>query len=83
VSGLFARHHDRFRAWACGFYLGTEPGEHSLAVTSGEAHTASELAWQALTASRDLGPAFKAWRDHRDWIARKSAMWRARGEAAL
>ena len=64
-------------AWACGFYPGTEPGAHShgSAVIFDEARAAFERAWQALAASRDLGPAFKAWRDHRAFDAWKRGMW--------
>jgi|SRR5215472_8349954 len=63
------------------FYPGTSPGDHctGIAATFEETRAAFERAWQALAARCDLGPAFQAWREHRDWMARKEAMW-ARGE---
>jgi hypothetical protein len=66
--------------WTCGFYPGAEPGEHT-AGTAGsfeQAREAFERAWQVFLAKRTEAD-FQAWRDHRDWMAQKHAIW-GRGE---
>jgi hypothetical protein len=57
--------------WACicGFYPGSHPREctSGTAASFDEARLAFESAWRVFVAKR-------AWRDHRDWIARRYAM---------
>jgi hypothetical protein len=66
--------------WGCGFYPGADPSEGSsgTAATFDDARAAFEVAWQALL-PRKTEADFQAWRDQRDWTARKYAMWE-RGE---
>jgi hypothetical protein len=70
---------DQWR-WCCGFYPGSKPSDdrHGTAATFETARVAFEAAW------RDYLPKcseadFRAWRDQRDWTARKYSMWE-RGE---
>ena len=65
-------------AWICGFYPGCEPGEHSngTAATFDQARTDFGVAWKALLSTRTEAD-FQAWRDARDWHARKHAIWEA------
>ncbi len=65
--------------WHCGFYPGSEPGEqqNGTAATFDEARTDFERAWRVFL-SRRTEADFQAWRDQRDWTARKYAMWEAR-----
>jgi hypothetical protein len=62
--------------WACGFYRGSHPGEHQCgtAVSFDEARAAFEKAWRVFLSKRAEAD-FQAWRDQRDWTARKYAMW--------
>jgi hypothetical protein len=66
--------------WSCGFYPGVEPVDyrHGTASSFKAARTAFRKAWRILlpTLTEDN---FQAWRDQRDWTARKYAMWE-RGE---
>lgn len=66
--------------WACGFYPGCDPGEHVSGATAtfDQAREQFEAAWAVMLSHRTEAD-FHAWRDHRDWTARKYAM-RARGE---
>jgi hypothetical protein len=67
-------------AWSCGFYPGSHPREctSGTAASFDEARLAFESAWRVFLAKRTEAD-FQAWRDHRDWIARRYAMWE-RGE---
>ena len=64
--------------WRCGFYPGSEPGEHQsgVAATFDDACTAFERAWRVFLSHRTEAD-FQAWRDGRDWTERKYAMWEA------
>ena len=64
--------------WSCGFYPGSEPGEVSCdtAATFEEARADFERAWQVFLSNRTEAD-FQAWRDQRDWTARKYALWDA------
>jgi hypothetical protein len=64
--------------WDCGFYPGSHPGEHQsdTAATFEEARADFEAAWKVFLANRSEAD-FQAWRDERDWTARKYAMWEA------
>jgi hypothetical protein len=64
--------------WACGFYPGCEPGEHTngSAGTFDQARADFGAAWQMLLSNRTEAD-FQAWRDQRDWTERKYAMWQA------
>lgn len=66
--------------WFCGFYPGSEPGEHTTgtAPTFDDARVDFEQAWRVFL-SRRTEADFREWRDQRDWTARKYAMWE-RGE---
>ena len=66
--------------WSCGFYPGSHPGEHEdgTAATFDQAHPDFEAAWRVFLSNRTEAD-FQAWRDARDWTARKFAMWE-RGE---
>ena len=66
--------------WLCGFYPGSNPGEQDggTAATFDQARADFEIAWQEFSAKRTPAD-YQAWRDQRDWTARKYAMWE-RGE---
>ena len=66
--------------WFCGFYPGSSPGEQRYGSEDrfDEAREAFERAWAFFLARRTEAD-FRAWRDQRDWTARKYAMWE-RGE---
>jgi hypothetical protein len=66
--------------WSCGFYPGSNPGEHrnGTAASFEEARAAFEAAWRDYLPKRTEAD-FHAWRDQRDWTERKHAVWR-RGE---
>jgi hypothetical protein len=66
--------------WDCGFYPGSRPGEHQsgTAATFDQARADFEAAWCVFLSNRTEAD-FQAWRDARDWTARKYAMWE-RGE---
>src|SRR5258708_25601931 len=67
-------------SWSCGFYPGSRPGEctNGSAATFDQARAGFEAAWRLFLAKRTEAD-FQAWRDARDWTARKYAMWE-RGE---
>jgi hypothetical protein len=67
-------------SWSCGFYPGIEPGENQdgPAVDFEHARAEFEAAWLRILPKLTEAD-FQAWRDDRDWTARKYAMW-ARGE---
>ena len=64
--------------WRCGFYPGSEPGEFlsGTATTFEQARADFEKAWQMFSARRTEAD-YQAWRDQRDWTARKYALWDA------
>jgi hypothetical protein len=64
--------------WICGFYPGTEPGEHKngSAASFEIARVEFEVAWEALLARRTEAD-FLAWRDAQAFTAWKYAMWDA------
>jgi hypothetical protein len=64
--------------WACGFYPGSQPGEHQsgTAATFDEARADFEHASQVFLSKRTEAD-FQAWRHQRDWTARKYALWDA------
>ena len=66
--------------WQCGFYPGSKPGEQrsGTALTFDQARADFEVAWRKFSAKRTEAD-YQAWRDQRDWTARKYAMWE-RGE---
>ena len=66
--------------WFCGLYPGCGPGEctDGTAPTFDQARADFEAAWRVFLAKRTETD-FQAWRDQRDWTARKYAMWE-RGE---
>ena len=61
-----------------GFCPGSEPGEqqNGTAATFDEARADFEGAWRVFLSKRTEAD-FQAWRDARDWTARKYAMWEA------
>jgi hypothetical protein len=64
--------------WHCSFYPGSESGEqqNGTAATLDEARADFECAWRVFL-SRRSDADFPAWRDQRDWTARKYALWGA------
>ena len=66
--------------WSCGFYPGNEPRDHlsGTAASFEQARAGFEAAWRTFSAKRTEADC-QAWRDSRDWHARKHAMWE-RGE---
>jgi hypothetical protein len=66
--------------WSCGFYPGSHPREctNSVAATFDQARADFEAAWRVFLSKRTEAD-FQAWREERDWTARKYAMWE-RGE---
>jgi hypothetical protein len=60
--------------WFCGFYPGSNPGEqtHGTAATLDQARADFERAWMVFSAGRTEAD-YQAWRDQRDWTARKYA----------
>jgi hypothetical protein len=66
--------------WSCGFYPGSNPGEctNGASPTFDQARADFEAAWRVFLTKRTEVD-FQAWRDARDWTARKYAMWE-RGE---
>jgi hypothetical protein len=69
--------------WHCGFYPGSNPGEQrgGTAPTFDQARADFEVAWQTFSAKRTDAD-YQAWRDQRDWTARKYARW-DRGERGM
>jgi hypothetical protein len=63
--------------WSCGFYPGNRPGEFTdgTATTFDQARADFEAAWLVFLSKRTEAD-FQAWRDARDWTARKYAMWK-------
>ena len=61
--------------WSCGFYPGSEPGEHSdgCAPTFDKARAEFEAAWRIFLPKR-TGADFQAWRDHKALTAWKYGM---------
>jgi hypothetical protein len=73
--------HDKHQwGWSCGFYPGSEPGEYQYGTAPDfdQARGGFEAAWRVFSAKRTEED-YQAWRDQRDWTARKYVMW-ARGE---
>jgi hypothetical protein len=71
--------HDQYPwGWICGFYPGCHPREHQsgTAATLDLARAAFERAWAVFLSNRTEAD-FQAWRDARDWTARKYALWDA------
>jgi hypothetical protein len=66
--------------WNCGFYPGSNPAEcaDGTAATFDQARADFEEAWRVFL-SNPTEADFEAWRDQRDWTARKYAIWE-RGE---
>ena len=60
--------------WLCGFYPVSNPGEQrgGTAGTFDQARTEFENDWRVFSAKRTEAD-YHAWRDHRDWTARKYA----------
>jgi hypothetical protein len=73
-------HNQEAWQWLCGFYPGSDPDEQrsGTAATFDQARADFEVAWQVFSACRSPAD-YQAWRDQRDWTARKYAMWE-RGE---
>jgi hypothetical protein len=69
--------------WLCGFYPGCEPGEHKSGSAPDflTARCDFESAWRVLSSKRTEED-YQAWRDQRDWTARKYAMFE-RGQKML
>jgi hypothetical protein len=65
--------------WSCGFYPGTDPGEHRISIgeTFDEARAGFQAAWQELASTRTEAH-YEAWRRRRDWTAWNDRMtiWR-------
>ena len=65
--------HDTERwEWRCGFYPGSNPGEHQsgTAASFAEARADFERAWKIFLSKRTEAD-FQEWRDQRDWTAEK------------
>jgi hypothetical protein len=64
--------------WNCGFYPGSHPREctDGTAPTFDQARVEFEDAWREFLSNRTEAD-FQAWRDERDWTARKYALWDA------
>ena len=64
--------------WSCGFYPGSRPGEFlsGTAATFDQARAEFESARQVFLSKRTEAH-FQAWRDQRDFTARKYALWDA------
>jgi hypothetical protein len=64
--------------WRCGFYPGSRPGEHQsgTAASFDEARAEFERACTLFLSKRTEAD-YQAWRDQRDWTARKYALWDA------
>jgi hypothetical protein len=64
--------------WRCGFYPGSRPGgcRGGTANSLDEARAGFEEAWKVFPSNRTEAD-FQAWRDQRDWTARKYALWDA------
>ena len=66
--------------WHCGFYPGSKPDEQLSGTASSFDKARSDFvrAWKVFSSKRTEAD-YQAWRDQRDWTARKYAMWE-RGE---
>src|SRR5713101_9034211 len=62
--------------WCCGFYPGSGEHQNGTAATFDQARSDFEAAWKVFLANRTEAD-FQAWRDQRDWTARKYALWDA------
>ena len=65
--------HDTERwEWRCGFYPGSNPGEHQSGTAASfvEARADFESAWKIFLSKRTEAD-FQEWRDQRDWTAEK------------
>jgi hypothetical protein len=64
--------HLRRWEWRCGFYPGSNPGEHQsgTSATFDEARADFESAWKIFLSKRTEAD-FQEWRDQRDWTAEK------------
>jgi hypothetical protein len=64
--------------WSCGFYPESHPREHQsgTAATFDQARADFEAAWRVFLSNRTEAD-FQEWRDQRDRIARKYALWEA------
>lgn len=64
--------------WRCGFYPGSNPGDHQsgTAASFAEARADFESAWEIFLSNRTEAD-FQEWRDQRDWTAKKYALWDA------
>jgi hypothetical protein len=64
--------------WICGFYPGSHPGEtqSGTSATFDEARAEFGSAWKIFLSNRTEAD-FQAWRDQRDFTARKYALWDA------
>ena len=71
-------HDEDLWGWNCGFYPGSDPGdqETGTAAAFDEARADFESAWRVFLSKRTEAD-FQAWRDQRDWTARKYSMWAA------
>jgi len=60
----------------CAAYPGSKPGEQTNGTADAfdQARADFEVAWRKFSAKRTEAD-YQAWRDHRDWTARKYAMW--------
>jgi hypothetical protein len=65
-------HDTKLWEWRCGFYPGSNPGEHQsgTAASFAEARANFESAWKIFLSKRTEAD-FQAWRDQRDWTAEK------------
>jgi hypothetical protein len=65
-------------SWSCGFYPGEDPGDHrtGTSATFDQARADFEAAWKEYLPNRTAAD-FQAWRDQRDWTARRYALWDA------
>ena len=61
--------------WLCGFYPGSDPGEETSGTAADfeQARADFEEAWRVFSARRTEAD-YQAWRNQRDWTARKYAM---------
>ena len=64
--------------WFCGFYPGSNPGEQANGTAANLDQARAERAWMVFSARRTEAD-YQAWREQRDWTARKYAAW-DRGE---
>jgi hypothetical protein len=73
-------HDEEAWGWIVGFYPGSQPGEYldGIAADFEQARADFETAWRTFSAKRTEAD-YQAWRDQRDWTARKYTMWE-RGE---